>query len=141
MTGGEDQPQQVVADVVVEPRVDHFAELVCSDGVLGVEFVAELRVARFGQFFVAQMVQRAALGRSHQPGTGALRNAKLGPVFERGHQRVLRAVLGQAEIAGQPRRVGDDLGRLDVPDRGDAARGVLGGGINLAHRSVARRRG
>src|SRR5581483_1330415 len=50
--------------------------------------------------------------------------ARGGPGFERGEKRVLRQLLGQADVAREAREAGDDPGRLDAPDRVDGAMGV-----------------
>ena len=43
------------------------------------------------------------------------------PLLQRGDQRVLGEVLGQADVAHEPREPGDEPRRLDPPDRVDRA--------------------
>ena len=51
----------------------------------------------------AQQVDRAMLRGGHQPGARVVRDARLRPLLERGDERVLRQVLGQADVAHHPR--------------------------------------
>jgi hypothetical protein len=51
---------------------------------------------------LAQPVKRTVLGGGHQPSARVVGHAGLGPVFERGDQRVLRQLFGQADVAHQP---------------------------------------
>ena len=60
----------------------------------------------------------------HEPGARVVRDARLRPLLERGDQRVLRELFGQADVAHDPRQAGDEPGRLDPPDRVDRAMGV-----------------
>ena len=57
----------------------------------------------------------------HQPRAGIVGHARLRPLLERGDQRVLRQLLGEADVAHHAREPGDQLGRLDAPDRVDRA--------------------
>ena len=50
-----------------------------------------------------------------------------GPLLERGDERVLREVLGEADVAHDAREAGDEPRRLDPPDRVDGAMGVGSG--------------
>jgi hypothetical protein len=72
----------------------------------------------------AQAIDRAMLGRSHQPGTRLVRNARLRPLLKRGDERVLRQLLGKAHIAHHARKASDELGLLNTEDRVDGAMGV-----------------
>ena len=67
------------------------------------------------------MVDRPVLGGGHQPGTRVARHARLGPLLERGDERILREILGQADVAHDPRQPGDEPRRFDPPDRVDGA--------------------
>ena len=68
------------------------------------------------------MARCLAVAMSQAP--GIVRDARLGPLFERGDQSVLREILGEADVAHDPREAGDEPGRLDPPDRVDGAMGV-----------------
>ena len=48
------------------------------------------------------------------------------PLLERGDQRVLRELLGEADVAHDAREPGDEPRRLDPPDRVDRAMGIGG---------------
>ena len=121
MAGGEHEAQEIVADVVVERGV----EVRHGRLLLDLELVAELLVLALEQLVAAQAIDGAMLGGRHQPGAGVVRDARLRPALERGDQRVLRQLLGQADVAHDAREAGDELRRLDPPDRVDRAMGVL----------------
>src|SRR5688500_15886446 len=110
MAGGEDQAQQVIANVVVPVGFKRNFLLKREFGVL---LLQHLRAAK--------MIQRAVLRRRHQPGAGIVRYAGRGPGFQRRDQRLLRELLGQAAVAHHARDAGDDLSRLDAPDGFDGA--------------------
>ncbi len=116
MAGGEDQTQQVVADVVVERGVE-----VGRRVPFGVHFAAELGVLALGELQSAQAVDRPVLRGRHQPGAGIVRHASGRPAFERHHQRILRQFLGEADVAHHARQPGDEPGRFDPPDGIDGA--------------------
>jgi hypothetical protein len=74
VTGGEDQPQQLVADVVVQGGVQIGHGLLLGLQVPGDQLVLALEHAA-----AAQMIQRPVLGGRHQPGAGPFRDAGRGP--------------------------------------------------------------
>ena len=120
MAGREDQAQEVVADVVVEGRVEirrgRLLRLSSSRPSSSCLRSSTLRSA--------QQVDRPVLGGGHEPGAGVVRDARLRPLLERGDERVLGQLLGEADVAHDPREAGDEPGRLDPPDRVDRAMGV-----------------
>ena len=120
MAGREHQAQEVVADVVVERGV----EIGRGRLLLRLELAAELLVLALEQLVPAQQVDRAMLRGGHEPGARVVRDARLRPLLERGDERVLRQLLGQPDVAHDPREAGDEPGRLDPPDRVDRAMGV-----------------
>src|SRR2546421_10092540 len=75
----------------------------------------------FQKLIPAKVVDRAVLRRGHEPGAWVVRDARLGPLFERGDESVLRELLGKADVAHNAREAGDDSGRLNPPDRVDRA--------------------
>ena len=115
MTRGEDQSQQIIADRIVgalleirdrrEQRLD-----------VAVDFVVPTK-----QLLSAQAVERAILGRCHEPSARFVGYAVDRPVFERGDERVLRKFLGEADIAQHARKTGDEFRCLDAPYRFDRA--------------------
>ena len=121
MTGGEDQPQQFVADIVVQRGVQ-----------IGHRLLLLLHVARHHLVLArehlpaAQMIERAPFGGRHQPRAGLFRHAGRGPVLERRQQRFLRQIFGQRHVAQHPRQAGDQPRLLDPPDREDRAMDVGG---------------
>ena len=136
MAGDEDQAQQVVADVVVERGV----EVGRRRSLLRLELVAELLVLALEQLVAAQLVDGAVLRGRHQPGARVVRDARLRPLLERGDERVLRQLLGEADVAHDARQPGDEPRRLDPPDRVDRAMrlgGRHGDSMNLRLAPIA----
>ena len=107
--------QEIVADLVVERRV----EIGAGQALLRLELVTELLVLALEQLVPAEMVDRAMLRRGHEPGARVARDALLRPLFERRDQRVLCEVLGDTDVAHDPRQPGDEPRRFDPPDRVD----------------------
>ena len=129
VTGGEDQAQQVVAERVGDlggevGRVRLAAQLQVAPELLG---LAPVHVG------AAHAVDRAVLGRGHQPGAGVVGDAGLRPLLERRDQRLLREVLGEADVAHEAREARDQPRGLDPPDRIDRA-------LDVGRRHLATRR-
>jgi hypothetical protein len=116
MAGNEHQPQQVVADVIVEGRVEirhgHLRDL---------QLVAELFLFAFETLPAPQEIDRAALPCGHDTGARIIRDARLRPLLERGEQRILCEILGLSDVAYESGQARDEPGRLDPPDRLDGA--------------------
>ena len=120
VAGGEDQAQEIVSHVVVDRGVE-----IGDSGLLPrVELVADLLVLALGHGPLAQQIDGAMLGGSHEPGTGIVGHAGRGPPLQGRDQRVLRQVLGDADVAHHPGQSRDEPGRLDAPDGVDRAMGV-----------------
>jgi hypothetical protein len=115
VAGGEDEPQQIVADIVVQRGV----EIRLRTGRF--ELVAQLLVLALEQLVAAPVIDRAVLGGGHEPGPGIPRNAGCRPLFERGEERVLREVLAEPDVTDHPGQRRDKLRRLDAPDGVDRA--------------------
>ena len=120
MAGREHEAQQVVADVVVDGGV----EVRRGHLLLGLELATELLVLALEPLASAQEVDRAMLRGGHEPGARVVRDARLRPLLERGDERILREVLGETDVAHDPREAGDEPGGLDPPDRVDRAMGI-----------------
>ena len=71
--------------------------------LLRLELAAELLVLALEQLAAAQPVDGAVLRGGHQPGARVVRDARLRPLLERGDERVLRQLLGEADVAHDPR--------------------------------------
>ncbi len=69
VTGGEHEPQEIVADVIIERRVE--IRRLAS----GLDLVTELLVLALEELVAAEHVDRAMLGGRHQPGTRIARHA------------------------------------------------------------------
>ena len=130
MARGEDEPQQVVPDLVIQRGIDGLGAVARGDVVRQVHLGGELDVLLLEHLVPPQLVQRPVLRRRHEPGARVVRHARARPGLERGDQRVLRQLLGKAHVAHEAGEAGDELRRLDAPDRLDRAPRVL------AHRGL-----
>ena len=113
VAGREDQPQQVIAHIVIQRSLEIGHRVFLAR----LHLVADLLVFVIGQLVAAEMIDAAALGDGHQPRAGITRDAFLRPLLERGDERILRQILGQADVARHPRERRNQLRRLDLPDR------------------------
>jgi len=91
------------------------------DLLLSSHLAGELLVLALEELVAPVVIERAVLGGGHEPGARVVRNARPGPGLERGEESVLRELLGETDVAHPAREAGDDLGRLDLPDRFDRA--------------------
>ncbi len=109
----EDQPQQVVAEVVVEGVDDRL--LAVALALLGVtaEQRQLLRIPRAPP----QQVDRPVLRGRPQPPARVGGHAVTGPLLQGDDQGVLGQLLGQPEVTDQPGEARDEPRRLDAPDR------------------------
>jgi hypothetical protein len=128
MAGREDEAQQIVTYGIVQRSFE-----IRHGHLLGFELVAELLMFALQALVAAQMIDGAMLGGRHQPGAGITRYSSFRPLFERGNQRILRQLLGRADIANDPRQTGNQPGRLDSPDG-------VNGFVNVRFDSVHRYR-
>jgi hypothetical protein len=117
VAGREDEAEQVVFDVVIEGRVD----VGRGPRFVNRQLVAEQRQLALEPLLAAQVVDRAAFRDGHEPGARVAWDARPGPLLKRGDQRVLRQLLGQADVPHHPGEAGDESRRLDPPDRVDRA--------------------
>ena len=109
MAGQEDEPQDVVLDVVdLAVEVGHLL-LLSPAGMF------ELRELAAKAVRAPEVVDAAPLRDGHQPRDRVLRDALCRPLLERGHECVLRQVLGQLDITGHPGESADEAGRLGPP--------------------------
>src|SRR5438067_441147 len=95
MTGGEDQAQQIVADVIVQRGV----EIRHGQLLLDLELTTELLVLALEHLAATQPVDRAMLRGGHEPGARVVRDARLRPLLECGDECVLREPL-RAPVEG-----------------------------------------
>ncbi len=124
MACGEDEPQQVIADIVFTRCIERVDEIRHDVGLECIHLAPEFFMLARVQRFLTQPVERAIFRCRHQPGSRVGRHARVGPVFERGDERVLRELFGEAHVAHDPRDVGDDSRGFDPPDRLDGPMGV-----------------
>ena len=88
MARGEDEPQQIVADGIVERRIEIGRRI-----LLELELVAERVMLAFGEVVPPEAVDGAMLGGGGEPCAGIVGDAAAGPLLERGDERVLRCLL------------------------------------------------
>ena len=122
MTGNEEKAQQVIAHHVIHRGVE----------VLGAHAPDVFQLSQVGRRAAgaassAQQVNGAVLADRHQPSARSVRNAFGGPLFEGGHESILRQLLCEADVPNQACQGGDDPRRLDVPDGVDGTRHALVG--------------
>ena len=98
-----------------------FVERYCVECHNETDLAGEIVFLPSVELVPADAVDGAVLRRRHQPGAGILRHTVFGPLLERGHQRVLRQLLGDADVAHETREPRDQPRRLDPPDRVDGA--------------------
>ena len=120
----EDEAQEIVADVIVD-RLFEMRDRVVSPRD-GLDLEEQLPVPSVFHPVPAQGVDRTILRGGHEPGARVLRDARLGPLFERGDERVLCELLGEPDVAHDPRDAGDEPRRLDPKDGADRAVGIGG---------------
>jgi hypothetical protein len=120
MARREHEPKQVVADIVVEGRLE-----ICHGQLLPkLGLVTELLVLPLDEFVSAKTVDGAMLRRRHEPGARLLRDARRGPLLERSHESILCKIFGEADVANDSRETRDEPRRLDAPHRIDRAAGI-----------------
>ncbi|MGB7052182.1 MAG: hypothetical protein WBG41_11480 [Acidimicrobiales bacterium] len=108
MTGGEDQSQDVIVDVIGINRIRW--KHVCNGS------------PDFGQLasvglLPAHEIDGPVLGRRHEPGTWIVRDARLRPDLKRSDQTILRQFLGDSDITNDVSHASDDPGVLNPEDR------------------------
>lgn len=117
MAGDEHQTEEVVSNAVVDRRI----EIGHGHLLLRFELAAKLLMFALQELVSAPEIDGAMLRGGHQPGPRIVRNARLGPLFERSDQSVLREFFGQPNISHDVCKTGDDPGGLNPPDRFDGA--------------------
>jgi hypothetical protein len=115
MAGDEHQAQEVVAHVLV----DRGLQVRHGQFLPDLHLAAHLLQLAVAAPVAAQDVDGAALRGGHQPGARVLRDARRRPLLDGGDQRVLRQLLGDADVAHHPRQAGDEPRRLDAEGRFD----------------------
>jgi hypothetical protein len=122
MAGGEDETEQVVADLVIERRVE----------IGSLQFRVHELVPDLGMLFVdtprpAEMIDRSMLCRGHQPGARVGGDSRLRPPLQRGEERILGEVFRHADVPDSPSQRCDEAGRFDSPYGLDGAVGRFDG--------------
>ncbi len=120
MTCGEYQPQQIVANVIVQLLVALFVRR----GVPDISFVAELLVLTLRKGLSTQVIYGAMLGRCHEPRARVMRNPRPGPLLKGGNESILGQFLCDTHIQHEPGKPGDQSGGFNPPDCLDCALSV-----------------
>ena len=116
MTGDEHQAQEVVADVIVDRGIE-----VWLGHLLRLKLATEFLVLALHASVSADVIDCTMLGGGHEPGARVGRDARLRPLLQRGDESILRKVLGQTDIADDPRQPGNEPRGLNPPDCIDGA--------------------
>ena len=119
MARNEDEPQKVVADVVVERSLEVRRGLLQCQ-----QLAADLFILPSRAFPVTEMVDGAMLGGGHKPGSGVGGDSRRRPLFQGSQQRFLGEVLGETHVANNARESRDDFGGLHSPDRINGAMAI-----------------
>src|SRR6185369_8197676 len=115
VAGGEDQPQHVVVDYLIECLVHRISEPL----LLQVKIASNLFVLLQEHLPTTQTIDRTPLCRSHQPRSGLFGNTFVGPLLKGRNQRVLCKFLGDADIASDASYGSNEPRRLILPHRLD----------------------
>src|SRR5919198_2206984 len=112
MAGDEYKAQQVVADVVIHgcSKV-RYLHLPLGD------LTTEMFVLAVDERSAAKKINRSMFRRGHEPRARILRNARLGPLFKRGNEGILRQLFCDAHVAHHSSQPGNYPSRLDSPNR------------------------
>ena len=105
MARDEDQAQQVVAHVIVQSGIE-----IGNAVLFRLEAAPDLDVLLVEALVPPEEIDRAMLGRGHQPRAWISRDALVRPLLERGDEGVLREIFGDADVAHDPRQRRDQLG-------------------------------
>ena len=116
----------------VPASVDHLIQRtlqgVSKPILLPLQVAGDLLVLLHEHPAAPERIDRAPLRRRHQPCPGPLGNPFLGPDFEGRHERILRQLFGDADVAGDASDGGDEACGLGLPHGLDRP-------VNLAHPS------
>ena len=75
--------------------------------MLDLHFLTDFLVLALEPLVAAQQIDGAILRGGHEPGAGVARDARLRPLLERGDQSIVRQILGQTDVAHDPRQTGN----------------------------------
>src|SRR5713226_494293 len=116
MAGGEDEAQEIVADVVVDCCVEIRHGL-----FLSLKLATEFLVLALEPRVSAEVIDGTMLGSGHKPGAWIVWDARLRPLLESSDESILCEILGSTDVAHDPRETGNEPRRLDSPDCVDGA--------------------
>ena len=105
MTGNEEQAQQVITNIVVKSGLQ-----IRRGHLFRPKLSTQSLVLALNPCVSSEVIHGAMLGSRHEPGARVIRDARLGPLLERGDQSILREILGKAHITHDPREAGNEPG-------------------------------
>jgi hypothetical protein len=122
VAGGEDELEEIIADIVIKGGVGVRAVFGFDLKVIGecIELAACHLVA-------AEIIEAAALGGGHEPRARIVGNARHRPLVESHQQGILRQLFGETNIADEPREPRDKTRGFDAIDGLDGAVGFSTG--------------
>ena len=106
MAGDEHQPEEIVADVVIDRHVTLGHGEILLDLEIAPDHVVLLRQERLP----THEVDRPPPADGHEPGARVVRDTLRGPLLERRDERVLGEILGEAHVADDASQPGDEPG-------------------------------
>ena len=106
MAGNENEPEQVIADVIVDRGFQ-----TSHGGLLpGIGFASQFFMLTLEKFCATEGVDGTMLRRGHEPGARIIRDARLWPTLESGDECILCEVFGEADVTHHARESGDKPG-------------------------------
>src|SRR5713226_9244649 len=99
MAGGEDEAQEIVADVVVDCCVEIRHGL-----FLSLKLATEFLVLALEPRVSAEVIDGTMLGSGHKPGAWIVWDARLRPLLESSDESILCEILGSTDVAHDPAR-------------------------------------
>lgn len=114
MAGREDQGQELVAEIVVQGRLER------RDPVgLGIPLARQCQMHAIARPVATDCVDAAALGGGHQPGAWIGRNAFAGPIGQGCDDGILGEFLGAIDVAHDAGQTRDEPGPFKAKNRFD----------------------
>jgi hypothetical protein len=105
VTGDEHEAQEVIAHIVVKRGFE-----IRHSHLLSLKITPDLLVLAREPRASAEVIDSTMLGGGHKPRAWVVRDARFRPLLERGDQSILCEVFGEADIAHDPHKAGNEPG-------------------------------